>query len=158
MKPQTIGHATIDALEMGLVPISTDIAVDTFANASDIGEDIFIVVNWETREIFFTVVPSKDLSHLDLNFEGTLFNLDYIFCPFDYFYSEIGYHKGYSPSYEVCFHNYILKKAKEAKAVFDSAITNDSEDVIRSKVNKILCPYEDFYNRMIRNQIALGII
>ncbi len=150
-KPQV---ATIETLRKGLVPISSKIAVDAFAQAWEPSQAIYIVVDWEGRATYFTVAQDQYLSHLDIQFEGTLFNLDFILCPFDYFEAEIGYYEGYSASYEECLHNYIMGKARAAQDVFDSALATDDESVIRSRINKILCPYEDYYNLVMSAQQA----
>ena len=145
---------TIEILRKGLVPISAEIAVDAFAQGWDHGQEIFIVVDWEGRSTYFTVAQDQDLSYLNIQFETTLFNLDFIVCPFDYFYSGIGYYEGYSASYEECLHNYIMGKARAAQDVFDSALATDEESVIRSRINKILFPYEDYYNLVMSVQQA----
>ena len=140
--------ATIETLRSKFVPSTKNIKQGAFAeiNKAD-GERLILVVDWELRKIFLTVVqgsygPPRIKEGLDKSFE-----IDYLF-PRDRTTSEaIGYYEGDlpKPNYNSLYQNYIIRAIKRAEKIFDEMSDGDVDDDIKSKVSSALEPYRSHY-------------
>jgi hypothetical protein len=140
--------ATIETLRSEFVPSTKNIKQGSFAeiNKAD-GERLILVVDWELRKIFLTVVQGpyghpRIKEGLDKSFE-----IDYLFPRNRTISEAIGYYEGDlpKPNYNGLYQNYILNAIKRAEKIFDGVSDGDIEDDIKSKVIAALEPYRSHY-------------